>query len=285
MIIHMLHRQQGVIKPPEGVKARRVYLALREDIVNRVYEEHETLPGEHKLAEMFDVSRVTVRRALEALCSEGLTEKRPGSGTVVCQSGADNLPMTGDVSSLMPQLAEMGRNTTARLLSFGYGHPPDYVAAAMGIDESASVQIATRVRHADALPFSHLTTYVPEAIACNYSESDLATTPLFELLERSGGEIDHAYQSVSATLASPSVAEALDITVGSALLSLQRVVCNGKGEGVEFLSAHYRPDLFRLDMTLARVGDSNARHWEPVIASPVVSETKTNPKSYRCKSA
>ena len=37
------------------------------------------------------------------------------------------------------------------------------------------------------------------------------------------------------------------------------------GRGVEYLSALYRPDLFRLEMDLTRVGDGEARHWEPVI--------------------
>jgi GntR family transcriptional regulator len=34
---------------------------------------------------------------------------------------------------------------------------------------------------------------------------------------------------------------------------------------VEHLSALYRPEMFRLEMTLNRVGHGDARHWEPVI--------------------
>lgn len=252
---------------PEGAKARRVYLALREDIINRTYPPGQSLPGEQKLAKSFDVSRVTIRRALDALQSDGLIEKQASVGTVVCDRSAPG-QVAMDFSTLMPQLAEMGRTTTAQLLSFTYGPAPQHVAEAMGLEQGTRVQIATRVRSADDQPFSHLTTYVPEAIACNYSEQDLATTPLFELLERSGVEIDNAHQSVSATLASPAVAQALGIAVGAAVLSLQRVVCNSNGDGVEFLSARYRPDLFRLDMTLARVKEGSSRHWEPSIATP-----------------
>lgn len=251
---------------PDGAKARRVYLALREDILNLTYEPGQLLPGEQKLAENFDVSRVTIRRALKSLQQDGLIDKQASVGTVVCDhSLQDQVAM--DFSTLMPQLAEMGRRTSAQLLSFTYGPAPDHIATAMGLTANTSVQIATRVRSANGQPFSHLTTYVPEAIASNYSEEDLATTPLFELLERSGVEIDNAHQSVSATLASPAVAEALDIAVGAAVLSLQRVVCDSSGGGVEFLSARYRPDLFRLDMTLARVREGNTRYWEPSIAA------------------
>lgn len=252
---------------PDGAKAQRVYLSLREDIASHVYTSGQTLPGEIKLASSFDVSRVTVRRALDALCDDGLIERRAGSGTVISDKSATEIPVAMNFNTLMPQLAEMGRNTTAKLLSFTYDAAPDFVSNAMSLDDNDRVQIATRVRLAEGQPFSHLTTYVPESIASSYSENDLANTPLFTLLERSGVKIDNAHQTISATLASPGLAEALEVPVGSALLSLQRVVCDDKGHGVEYLVARYRPDLFTINMTLARVGKASNRYWEPSIAT------------------
>ncbi|MEL0437076.1 GntR family transcriptional regulator [Phycobacter sp. K97] len=253
------------ISLPEGAKARRVYLSLRDQIADGRLPEGETLPSEQKLAELFDVSRVTIRRALESLTSAGLVERRAGSGSRVRTGATGSQPMAMDMTTLMPQLVEMGQSTTARLLSFSYGTAPEFVASAMRIDSDEQVQIATRVRLAGDTPFSHLTTYVPAEIARNYSENDLATTPLFKLLERSGVQIQEAHQSVTATLAGPDVAEALDVAVGSALLSLRRVVRDVEGNGVEYLAGLYRPDMFRLEMPLTRVGDGAARHWEPAI--------------------
>ena len=263
-------RESLVNKPekislPEGAKARRVYLSLRDQIADGRLAEGEALPSEQKLAEMFDVSRVTVRRALDALTSAALVERRAGSGTRVRSGATGSQPMAMDMTTLMPQLVEMGQSTTARLLSFSYGTAPEFVCSAMRLDANDQVQIATRVRLAGETPFSHLTTYVPAEIARNYSENDLATPPLFKLLERSGVQIQEAHQSVTATLAGPDVAEALDVAVGSALLSLRRVVRDVEGNGVEYLAGLYRPDMFRLEMPLTRVGDGATRHWEPAI--------------------
>ncbi|WP_235857831.1 GntR family transcriptional regulator [Marimonas lutisalis] len=252
---------------PEGGKARRVYLLLRDEMANGTYPGGSHLPGEQRLAEQFGVSRVTVRRALEALDADGLIERRAGSGTVVRGDGATGEAVSVDFTTLIPQLVEMGQSTTARLLSFSYGPAPEAVARAMELDGSARVQTAVRVRLVEGRPFSHLTTYVPEEIAASYTEADLATTPLFRLLERSGVRVAGAHQSVTATLASPDVAEALDISVSSPLLSLKRVVRDAQGRGVEYLSALYRADLFRLEMALNRVGAEGERHWEPVIAT------------------
>ena len=258
-------RLEAVQILPEGTKARRVYLSLRDQITGGDLRDGQTLPGEQKLAETFGVSRVTVRRALDALSQGGLIERRAGSGTKVRARAASGQAAAMDFNTLMPQLVEMGQQTTARLLSFSYGRAPDFVASAMRLGDETKVQIATRVRLTGDVPFSHLTTYVPAQIAQNYSENDLATTPLFKLLERSGVQIEEAHQSVSATLAGPDVADALGVAEGSALLSLRRVVRDVEGNGVEYLSGLYRPDMFRLEMPLARVGQGATRHWEPAI--------------------
>lgn len=260
----------GSVDLPEGAKARRVYLSLHDQISEGRLADGQSLPGEQKLAESFNVSRVTVRRALDALSQAGLIERRAGSGTKVCNRPPEGQRASMDFNTLMPQLVEMGHSTTARLLSFSYDTAPDFVASAMGLSADNKVQIATRVRLVDDVPFSHLTTYVPASIAQNYSENDLATTPLFKLLERGGVQIQDAHQSVSAALAGPDVSEALDIAVGSALLSLRRVVRDVEGNGVEFLSGLYRPDMFRLEMPLTRVGSGSARHWEPAIGQSEV---------------
>lgn len=252
---------------PEGGKARRVYLSLRDEISNGTLPPGTRLPGEHKLAGSFAVSRITIRRALDALAADGWIEKRTGSGSVVLARADEDRRIAADITTLIPHLLEMHRSTTARLLSFSYGPASDGVADALGLPRGGKVQTAVRVRYCGAEPFSHLTTHVPEDIALTYDEADLATQPLFRLLERSGVSVTSAHQTVTAALAVPDVAEALGIVVGSPLLFVQRIVRDASGRGVEHLSALYRPDLFRLEMQLSRVGDGEGRHWEPIIGA------------------
>ena len=240
---------------------------LRDDISNGRYGEGEFLPGENRLAETLDVSRITVRRALEALAADGWIEKKSGAGSLVLSQKGRESKISANFATLIPQLVEFDRKTTARLLSFSYGVASKQVAEALGLARDARVQTAVRVRLSDGEPFSYLTTYVPEDIARNYDEADLATEPLFRLLERSGVQVEGADQSVTATLAGPDVAEGLEVSVGSPLLWLERIVRDSNGRGVEKLSALYRPDRFRLEMSMTRIGAGEARHWEPVIGA------------------
>lgn len=249
---------------PSGTKSHQLFLLLKDAVASGRLAPGAKIPGELKLAEEHGVSRVTVRRALEALTSEGLLMRKPGVGTLVCERPVGATVMTASVSNLLPSIVKMGENSRVRLLEFGYGNPPGGVRERLCLSENERTQRSIRVRLAEDKPFSYLTTHVPERIALSYNEDELATTPLFNLLERSGVHLDHATQSISATLANKDVADALDVAVGSPLISLTRVVYDKDGKGVEHLHALYRPDRYRIEIELCRADGEDGRYWQPL---------------------
>ena len=62
-------------------KYQMVADSLRTDILDGVYQKRMLLPTEQLLCQQFQVSRQTVRQALALLVSEGLIERRQGSGS------------------------------------------------------------------------------------------------------------------------------------------------------------------------------------------------------------
>lgn len=246
----------------ETSKTLKLYLLLKEQIVSGMLADGHRLPGEPQLASAHSLSRVTVRRALDGLQRDGLIRRRPGAGTFVRREMRP-AALTADLTDMLASLAAMGRETDVQLLSFGYMRAPVPVADALRLGRMAEVQRAVRVRLIDGLPFSHLTTHVPERIGQLYSADDLATTPLLTLLERAGVAVERAEQSLSASLAGPDVAAALRVEVGSALVAMTRTVFGADGKGVEHLSALYRPDMYRFHMELTRTGSGAERRWRP----------------------
>jgi len=258
-------------------KTHRLYLLLKERITSGALPPGQRLPSEPSLASLHGLSRVTIRRALDGLAREGLITRQPGSGTFVTHPGSPP-PVVADLSNMLAHLVAMGRATRVKLLSFAYLTPPAAVATALQLRSDERVQHSLRVRYLDDTPFSFLSTYVPERIGVTYSESDLVATPLLELLERSGVGAAKAQQTISATLASPDVAEALDVEIGSALLSLTRVVLGADGQGIEYLSALYRPDRHAFRMEMVRTGRGSDRRWQPTAAAPAIA-TPIKPKA------
>jgi GntR family transcriptional regulator len=137
------------------------------------------------------------------------------------------------------------------------------VAEALGVGPSELLQRSIRVRSVDRVPFSYLTTHVPESIALTFTKQELAARPLLELLERAGVKVEHARQRISAGLATPDVAEALEVRAGSPLIELVRVVYDQSGRAVEHLNALYRPDRYAFEMDLVRSGTTDTDAWSP----------------------
>lgn len=257
----------------EPMKARRLYLLLRDRIAGGQFGPGDRLPSEPSLAAEHKVSRVTVRRALDQLQAEGLIRRLAGVGTFVSDRQIVQ-PLKANLVDVLANLIEMGRNTGVRLLSFSYGDPPPDIASALQLDPGEQVQRSVRIRLVDGAPFSYLTTHVPKRIGIRYSEADLAATPLLELLERSGAVAEAATQTITATLAGPEVAQDLSVEIGSPLISLTRVVYDRAGNGVEHLHALYRPDRFVLQMDLFRAMDGGRRIWRTEPVSPEPSSRK-----------
>ena len=250
----------------EPSKTQQVYLVLRDRIANGQLDDRGPLPGEQALAAEHGVSRVTVRRALAELEKEGLIARRRGAGTFVVGEGGAK-PIVADFSDVLANLIAMGRETAVRLLAFGYRDPPPAIRRALRLAADERTQFSVRMRLIDGQPFSHLTTHVPEKIGVTYTEADLAAQPLLALLERSGVRIERAMQEVTAVLASPEVATALHVDVGSALIGMTRTVFAADGRGVEHLSALYRPDRYALRMELVRTERAGVRRWATVLSS------------------
>ncbi len=269
-------------------KAKRVYLVLRDRILSGTVGFGAKLPNENELARYHGVSRVTVRRALGELARERLIERRPSAGTRVIYRPSP-APMTADISGVLANLADMGRRTAVKLLSFDYVPARGAVAEALGAGPDQLLQRSVRVRSIDGLPFSYLVAHVPESVSVTFTAEELARRPLLELLERAGVKVERERQRISAGLATPQVAKALGLHTGSPLIELVRTVYDQAGRGVEHLHALYRPDRYSFEFDLMRAGVNETRSWAPVIgkatkrpvaAGAKVSGHKTKPLDF-----
>ena len=262
-------------------KAKQVYLVLRDSILSGANGFGVRLPTENELAETHRVSRVTVRRALGELARERLIERRRSVGTrVIYRPPA---PMTADITGVLANLADMGRRTAVKLVSFDYVPADGAVARALGVAPDALLQRSVRVRAVDGVPFSYLTTHVPESVSVTFTKQELASRPLLELLERAGVKADRARQRISASLAAGEAADALDVRPGSPLIELVRIVFDQDGRGVEHLHALYRPDRYALEFDLVRSGSAEAKGWAPVMPAPRQSTAKRAERPHSTK--
>ena len=243
----------------------QVYLLLKQRLAGGGFAGGAPMPGENALAEEYGVSRLTIRRSLEALEADGLIERRQGRGTFAADSkGWVDAPQAGaGMEALMRHLSNMGMQTQVRVVSLAVMPAPAAVAAAMELPSGAAVQHAVRVRSYEDAPFSHLESYVPGDIGARIRKADLNSRPLLAIFRELGVRVARAQQSISAELANPQIAAALEVPVGSALLTLRRLVRDDAGRPVEWLLARYRPDRYEYRMDMQAHETMGEPNWLP----------------------
>lgn len=222
----------------------QIYLVLREQIRSGAIAPDAMLPGEQHLARMFNVSRITVKRALNELAADGLLHRHRGRGTIV--SSAPAIPVVkGSFDNLLESLRIMGLETEIEVIDVANVQADAATAKLLEIEVGAPVQRAVRRRMLQGEPFSHLVTFIPGDIAEKFSIKEMATTSLLTLLERAGAAVFDAEQWITAVGAEPLVAAALGVSGGAPLLKVERVMRDVHGRPVQLIHSHYRSDRFQ----------------------------------------
>jgi GntR family transcriptional regulator len=238
----------------------QLFMVLREKIHSGEFPLGAVLPGEQELTGIFEVSRITVKRALNELAAAGLVSRHRGRGTVVTYNAT--VPVVkGSFDNLMEALRVMGLRTEVELIAVGKVQASAEVAELLGLPPGVPVQRAERVRKLEGEPFSHIITHVPIDIAARFDASALASTPLLDLLEKAGHVAESAEQWITACGAEPGSASALKVNTGAPLLKIVRVMRDRAGAPIEAVQGFYRPERFQYHMRMTRRRRAGGDEW------------------------
>lgn len=206
------------------LKYQSIAADLRERIAGGEFAAGRHLPSEAELGGAYAASRMTVRKALEALRDEGLVGSRQGFGWFVAAPPLrQSLARLGTIEA---QLAEAGRRSERRVLDFAFVTPPQRAAAMLGEGRVLAVR---RVNVVDGVAWARVTVWCPERLGSHLSLADVERATFHELL---AVELAGATQTISAGAVDEADAEVLGVPVGSPALVCQRVTRSVDGEPV-----------------------------------------------------
>jgi GntR family transcriptional regulator len=240
----------------------QVSTTLRSAIASGRFGPGELLPGETTLMEWFEVSRATVRRALDTLQRDGLIERRAGTGTRVL---ATELPTPMAENLLHIEAGAL--NTDVAVLAFEWVSPPMVAATALNLAPGVEALKIVRVRSRHGVPLRHLTTYVSPSVGAKLDRSAVERSTLTFALEQAGYAIDRAEDEVGAVLADPDVAVALGIRVGEPLVEMTRTL-RSVTEPLLFQWSLLPPTRYKLRLLVRRDDASLAAPDDPDAPNP-----------------
>lgn len=160
-----------------------LYLQLI-DIISRDIDEHvyklgERLPSERELCEIYKLSRITVRQALQELEREGYINKEHGKGTFVAEKhyrqNLDNL------YSFTDEMIRLGKTPLTEVLNFEVIMSNKNLANKMNVNSEEKIIKFTRLRIADNDPLMYETTYLPRKVFPHLTKKDLEKRTMYSI--------------------------------------------------------------------------------------------------------
>lgn len=227
------------------------YYSLKRDLVKKIemgeYQEDMPILSERELMESYQVSRITVRRAIDELVNEGYLYKVQGKGTYI--KGDTSNQDLFSISSCTEDVLRLGKRPGRRVLQAESLRADAKRAKALQITGGDTVFCLGRVTLADGEPLNYTRTYLPEKLFPGIGRFDFSRTSLYWILEQEYRvKITTARRTIEAILAKDEIAEYLEVEEGMPLILFGCVTCgmvNGKEEPIETFKSYYRTDQFK----------------------------------------
>lgn len=213
---------------------------LQEDIERGTYAVGSRIPPEHQLEQLYNVSRVTVRRALAELTADGLLEKKQGKGTFVSTPRISQ--DLKSIHSFHDACKQNGFQGATRVV-----HVQETEADAADVQElnlrpGDKVLETLRVCTADGVPVVLEENHF--SMAYSYLENENLSGRLYGVLRDYGIEPRQATHDISMTFATESQAKLLEVEPGAPLMRLHEVVYDQKGRPLHNSLQLIRGDRF-----------------------------------------
>ncbi len=238
----------------------------------------DRLPSETELATRYGFSRGTVVKAIELLVTEGVVNRKQGSGSFVSKRSLHR--KAGKLLSFVDSVKEDGHRTAQSIISLDEAGL--ITAREFGVTPPA--MSLKRLRSIDGVPCTIHHSIIPQSVfGCLFDsaqhQSEIMNRPdfsLYALFEERGLLVSEARERVTARLAEADEVELLGIESGAPVIVVFRVSYSAIGELLEAVEAVYRSDYYTYDTHLIRGAGPTDSKLKLAATSDGFSRTQSN---------
>lgn len=221
---------------------------LRDEITSGRWEVGERLPSERELCEAFQLSRTTIREAIDALVSEGLLRREKGRGTFVAEPKITEKWLEAP-DSFTESMQEHGYQIETKVLNLSVISAPHRVARDLRLRSEEPVIVLDRLRIILQEPILVVTSYLPQKLCPSLLEEDFTRNSLYKVLrEKYGINIAHAKRVMEAVAANEIEANLLHVRPGVPLMLIESTAYLEDGTPIEYFKARHRGDRTRFEV-------------------------------------
>jgi GntR family transcriptional regulator len=227
------------------IRNSALYTQVRQQLLDAIqsgtYKIGEKIPTEHELCQVYNVSRTTVRLALQQLELEGRIKKKQGKGTFVTKHKITHR-MLAPIMSFPEHMQELGRRSNTKVLESLVVPAESPVDISLHIPAKSPVTKLVRLRIADDEIVSYDVSYIPWQVAPGLCNDD-CTGSLFKLLkEKYGLQIIRSIDTLEPFIVDDARAKQLNIESGSPSFLIKTVSYIKDNTPIEYSESIFRGD-------------------------------------------
>lgn len=228
-----------------------LYLQIYDDICAKIEAKilnaGDKLPTEQRLCEIYDVSRVTVRKALDFLIKEGIIYREYSKCAVIAAKKTQR--DFAKLESLRNAIIKAGKIPTSVITGSQCIPASGTIAGILKIPEGEPLVAFHRLRLSNGSPVAVQDVYIRRAF-CSLSDiRNLGNRSLFDTLETKYDlTIDYADQVLSAKMPTKKQRQELELQSEEPVLFVKRTTYLSNGEALEYAESYYIPNCFELSV-------------------------------------
>ncbi len=232
-------------------KSHPLYVVVAETIKGRIqsreYEVGQRIPPARELEEEFNVSGITIRKAIELLTAEGLVEPRQGYGTIVTNNsnGMVEIAITGNFREWLNSATGHSIKLNAKVLELTLIPPPPRVQELLEVSPSTSVWRLKRLRNFHQRPVSYFLNYWRPDVCGKLPRAEVETRSFIEVFQKESGiRLERLDQNVKAVVADMELSEILEVDYGAPLFYVENDYFADRETPIVITHMYYRGDSY-----------------------------------------
>lgn len=212
----------------------------------------ELLPSEREYAERYDISRMTVRQAINNLASEGLLYRQKGRGTFISEKKFEQ-DLQG-LTSFSEDMRERGLTPSNKIISFQLIEANKQIAQHLHLESKEKVYEIKRIRFANESPIAVETIYTPKRLVGELSQKNVKESFYHFIETKLNLKIAYGDQVIESALANEFEIESLNLQKGDPILIMHRTsyLSDENITPLEFVSSAYSADKYKFKLQMRR---------------------------------
>lgn len=228
-----------------------LYIQLQDIIIKKIEEKQylpgEAIPSERKMAEVYGVNRMTVKRAVNKLVEQEYLYRRQGAGTFVAKRDNKKIDLdyaneTGN-AGISAIFREKGIKIFNKVLGMGEICDSKYLNYKLALEQGEAVWGLHRVRIGDDVPVAVEYTYVPRKYFEDMEKFDFAKVSLYDYMESHGHMPLHFIQNLIICEANDKIAELLNVKKGTVIFKIEYQGADQHYNVVEYTKSYINPEF------------------------------------------